>query len=50
MEWIVFSCLEYQKLINNVLNANLPRNFQEEIIEQYIEIAPEHCNFNINYK
>lgn len=50
MEWIVYSCLEYQKLITNVLNSNVPRNIQEEIVEEYTKVAPEHCSFQINYK
>jgi len=50
MEIILWSCVEAQKLINNVRTSKVPDEVKAELIQIYKEHAPKTCKFTIDAK
>ena len=49
MEIILWTCVEAQKLINNVRASKVPNNVKEELVQIYIEHSPKTCKFMKSY-
>jgi len=50
MEIILWSCVEAQKLINNVRTSKVPDEMKAELIQIHKEHAPKTCKFTIDAK
>lgn len=52
MEYILFTCIEAQKLIGNVTKTEsiTDNNIKIEIIEELINVSPKECKFDLFYK
>jgi len=50
MEIILWTCVEAQKLINNVRTSKVPDEVKAELIQIYKEHAPKTCKFTIDAK
>jgi hypothetical protein len=48
MDFILFTCIEAQKLIDKVLQSKLISDVgRAEIVQLYVESSPKHCEFDI---
>jgi len=50
MEIILWSCVEAQKLINNVTKSKVPNEIKAELIQIHKEHSPKTCKFTIDAK
>jgi len=50
MEIILWTCIEAQKLITNVIKSKVPDEVKVELIQIHKEHAPKTCKFTIDAK